>query len=288
MSSTEQKSGVELIAGERAKGYNNLKEEKFASDFEVLNKGVQYAYKTKSNLTAEVLIKGGALIAAELDRLNQYTPPQEHPLLRGEVEEAAFNEALRYYPYTNEGDMEDEIDSAKRRLLAAGFIAGAQYQASKASVSGTGFYIHKESDDNALYYSPKKGTWVNAFTGEGENDVMLEDYMIPATFEQVCGHFKRMQKTIKFNVDTNMVLIKHIGERAVAASVSEGRGDNIEYVKGWKDGFESGKQWTVTGADISLTEQPTNTQEKGEEPCCSCGSPLPADDPYDGYCTDCG
>ncbi len=65
----ENKTGIELIAEERAKGYNNLKEENFSSDFDVINKGVQFAYDTKSNLKQELLIKAGALIAAEIDRL---------------------------------------------------------------------------------------------------------------------------------------------------------------------------------------------------------------------------
>jgi len=64
------KTGIELIAEERTKGYNNLKEEVFASDFNTLNKAVQYAYTNKSEMRKELLIKSGALIAAEIDRLS--------------------------------------------------------------------------------------------------------------------------------------------------------------------------------------------------------------------------
>jgi len=62
-------TGIELIAKERARGYNNLKEENFASDFNVINKGIQFAYNANSSLKAEVLVKAGALISAEIDRL---------------------------------------------------------------------------------------------------------------------------------------------------------------------------------------------------------------------------
>ena len=64
-----QLTGAELIAQERNKGFNNLKEEDFASDFDIINSGVQYAYSKKSGLRMELLIKAGALIAAEIDRL---------------------------------------------------------------------------------------------------------------------------------------------------------------------------------------------------------------------------
>lgn len=62
-------TGLELIAQERSKGFNNLKEYNFASDFDIINKGIQFAYNTNSKLKLELLIKSGALIAAEIDRL---------------------------------------------------------------------------------------------------------------------------------------------------------------------------------------------------------------------------
>jgi len=63
------KTGIELISEERAKGFDNLKEADFANDFDVINKGVKYAYAVKSEMRLELLIKAGALIAAEIDRL---------------------------------------------------------------------------------------------------------------------------------------------------------------------------------------------------------------------------
>ncbi len=63
------KTGIELISEERQKGYNNLKENNFVLDFKVINEGILYAYTTNSPLKMELLIKAGALIAAEIDRL---------------------------------------------------------------------------------------------------------------------------------------------------------------------------------------------------------------------------
>lgn len=67
------KTGIKLITEERVKGYHNLKAKNFKDDFNIINKGVQFAYDTNSKLKHELLVKAGALIAAEIDRL-QSTP----------------------------------------------------------------------------------------------------------------------------------------------------------------------------------------------------------------------
>ncbi len=71
------KSGIELITEEKEQGYDNLQDGDFPRDFEVLSSGIQFAYKTKSDQTIELLIKTGAFIAGEIDRLQSLTPPQQ-------------------------------------------------------------------------------------------------------------------------------------------------------------------------------------------------------------------
>ncbi len=74
LSHTSIDDGVGMIAFERSQGYNNLKEKDFKSDFSAINKAVQYAYSSNSILRIELLVKSGALIAAEIDRLKNNTP----------------------------------------------------------------------------------------------------------------------------------------------------------------------------------------------------------------------
>ncbi len=181
------------------------------------------------------------------------TPPQEHPLLHREVEEVVVPENLLQGAFDSCFDWElcklkdysqKEIEHDIKEAIKQGIedyilsIAGAQYQASKASVSeGRGLIWVKASDN------------------------------LPPSPDSPYYHFRIDGDKVNGNF--------HDTEHGVAFTVT---GSTFDDYTVYKEHFHR-IEW--------LSEQPNNTQEKGEEPCCSCGSPLPTDDRYDGYCTDC-
>lgn len=72
----EKKTGIELIAEERLRGYDpiNYNGSDIGGDLLTIQKGIRYAIDTNDERLPELLIKTGALIAAEIDRLQNQTP----------------------------------------------------------------------------------------------------------------------------------------------------------------------------------------------------------------------